>query len=396
MTKTGKLYGFPKSIGFTLVELLVVIAIIGILIALLLPAVQAAREAARRMQCANHFKQIGLAVHNFHDAQRGLPPAVLRIDHADFWVLIYPYIEQQALYEKIASSPDRFATNLHAGWWGRSDIPTPLLNDEDRRAFGSVSTYRCPSRRGGGSLYVEPGAVTDTTGNITGGPQSDYGIVLMYNYGVLRNGIHAGLTDGWLLDAAYEERVWCVNTSTGPFRVMKSSVSPVLASGTVNDYGNYGLSNAIDNLNSWGPRDSMSWWSDGTSNQFLAGERHIPPKALGQCGLENNMFYYADCGYQTLGWTRGLSSARSFCRYYESDAASDYGYSMNTPVPLSQANDNNDPSSGTYASGFGSSHTGVCQFVLGDGSVTGVSVTTAMPILFSYAVVNDGRSVSIP
>src|SRR5262245_38816439 len=85
--------------GFTLVELLVVIAIIGVLVALLLPAVQAAREAARRSQCQNNLRQIGLATQNFHDTNNYLPP--LRIAGAEgwasYWVLIMPYIEQSNL-----------------------------------------------------------------------------------------------------------------------------------------------------------------------------------------------------------------------------------------------------------------------------------------------------------
>ncbi|MDR3233336.1 MAG: DUF1559 domain-containing protein, partial [Planctomycetaceae bacterium] len=110
-----------RRIGFTLVELLVVIAIIGILIALLLPAVQAAREAARRMQCSNNQKQLALAVHNYHDAYsklpvNGDPGQPFSCDGQDFvhpndgyvdysqglsaWVFILPFIEQTAMSER--------------------------------------------------------------------------------------------------------------------------------------------------------------------------------------------------------------------------------------------------------------------------------------------------------
>src|SRR4051794_13027194 len=91
----------PRS-AFTLVELLVVIAIIGVLVALLLPAVQSAREAARRMQCTNNLKQLGLALHNFHDVNLAFPAADQELTTApsltpkwtcSWTTRILPYIE---------------------------------------------------------------------------------------------------------------------------------------------------------------------------------------------------------------------------------------------------------------------------------------------------------------
>lgn len=99
-----------RRLAFTLVELLVVIAIIGVLVALLLPAVQAAREAARRSSCSNNFKQLGIAIHNYHDTLNTLPPGTMATQlnvagsnpaSMSWMPHLLPFMEQGALYEKL-------------------------------------------------------------------------------------------------------------------------------------------------------------------------------------------------------------------------------------------------------------------------------------------------------
>jgi len=130
----------PKQ-AFTLVELLVVIAIIGVLVALLLPAVQAARESARRNQCANNIKQITLAVHNYADAHRGALPVGEYACCLGTWLVgLLPYIEQQNLYEQY-----RFFGALD-GNGGNPDPATRYggaLNLPVTRT--QLKSYNCPS-----------------------------------------------------------------------------------------------------------------------------------------------------------------------------------------------------------------------------------------------------------
>lgn len=129
--------GRPRSNGFTLVELLVVIAIIGVLVALLLPAVQAAREAARRAQCTNNLKQMGLAIHNYVSAHgENLPPGTPGPGLHGLFSYLLPYLEEGSTYDQL--DLDSSWHNSVEGW---EEENNPLR-------FHIVSAYMCPSYDG--------------------------------------------------------------------------------------------------------------------------------------------------------------------------------------------------------------------------------------------------------
>ncbi len=250
-----------KPFAFTLVELLVVIAIIGVLIALLLPAVQAAREAARRMQCTNNMKQLGIAVHNFHDVNTGLPPLTLNQDSQaiTIWAFLLPFLEKQAMRDSMPADLNQYANNDN--WWD-------TFSEGEKQSM-AVSTYLCPARRGGNNRIIDD----QSAGKATNGPACDYVAIVSAN---TRNTVKS--------DNLMRRYNSMDSQNFGAFR---SS-----------------LRTGSDN-NTWQPRDSFSRFVDGTSNQYLFAEKHIPADRLGVCqqGLASGVAKgsagepgYWDCG----------------------------------------------------------------------------------------------------
>ncbi len=387
--------------AFTLVELLVVIAIIGVLIALLLPAVQAAREAARRMQCTNHLKQFGLAVHNFHTAHQGLPPVAIGDNNAGLFVFLMPFMEAQASYDFLSERSNKFADRLNNDWW-------KTLSDTERDSLGGLSFHKCPSKRAGIQhtghgdpgvtfamlppmmmmMMVGPPDGGNTGSNIThGGPLSDYATVFQYT---LEDCLTTGRFGFMVFSWAYhynpgDESHY--NRHRGPLRC------------AIND----------GNTANWSSRDTMAWWSDGSSNQVIFGEKHVPNEKLNVC-------YMADPTTPTEIYDCSYLSTGSYA--HEFDVGRHMGYAAGNIQGVTLAPNGNyiptqnlttppgDASPAIELISFGSNHPGVINFCLGDGAVRAVSVTTPAnigvtaegraDIMVMLSHVNDGGTATIP
>jgi hypothetical protein len=340
----------------------VVIAIIGVLIALLLPAVQAAREAARRMQCSNHLKQIGLGVHNFHDTLKGITPAcVSETGSPSFWVLLLPYTEQTALYDSLCafdtSQGNIAGTDYNRTWWDGLVTSKPGYQEQ----LGSISVYRCPSRRSSGSQLASSLEVSPVAADqLSGGPIVDYA------FPVILEG-HSAWWEWHSQDSTSTAIYDIPNNYKGPVRVSTLQIA--------------------GNKRTWISRDSFSRLNDGTSNQIIVGEKHIPNNRLGQCGRNTTITgdqHFTDCSF-LAPWIRTRTSfARGW--YYGSPRIIARG-------PNDYQGDSQAPPS-TYS--FGSWHTGICHFLMGDGSIQSLSVTTPASTLECLIHVSDGKIVSLP
>jgi type II secretory pathway pseudopilin PulG len=349
-----------------------VIAIIGVLIALLLPAVQAAREAARRMQCSNNLKQIGLAVHNFHDSLNGLPPSTVgtttQAPNASFWVLILPYMEQQMTYDLIKTKTNNFnlPTGMHnESFWNVLGTTAAETTQLQASLSSGLRAFRCPSRRNGKEYLGNGQAGLNTPSYEAGqhGPQGDYALGA------------GGNTENW--------GTWRSNYDPTDTTNISLQVGPIRVA----------VWNGGD-ATTWEPRDTMAWWADGASNQFVVGEKHIWNQVVGQCGTNvansgDNRWKVGDC---TI-----LSSTQGFGAF--SGMRSINGRIARGPNDRGSSNNQGEEGQPHW----GSNHTGTVNFLLGDGSVHGISVTVpagvasgSNNILGRLGNARDGNPVSLP
>ncbi|MDR1964774.1 MAG: DUF1559 domain-containing protein, partial [Planctomycetaceae bacterium] len=218
--------------GFTLVELLVVIAIIGVLIALLLPAIQAAREAARRSQCTNHLKQIGLAMHNYHSATDSFPAGQSMIGTIRYYstlLMLAPFYECQSVYDQANTSP-YFSQDPNPGT-GTNTTPWNTI----------IPTLHCPSdsnTRGNGGRSSYPICVGDWADrNISNRPDNPSSTNFPNQRGIFVLGQQwnavSSVPDGLSNTIAFAER--CVgegNNSTS--RILKGGVATAVTDAVSN------------------------------------------------------------------------------------------------------------------------------------------------------------------
>ena len=379
-----------------------VIAIIGILIALLLPAVQAAREAARRTQCVNNLKQIGLGIQNFHDIRQETCPAYISSTitgtspnaiatgkpsgHATWAVLLLPYMEQNNLYEQ-------WNLVLTAG------NQKPPATGQPTPDTVSVPGYFCPSRR------TAPQSVTSAVaGARNASSVGDYGCVLF----------------GLATNASSNNKTSPVNTNAAP----STTAGPMTYDGAMTVSRCFNINTTKPQtisgveLGANGDYRSLTNFAsviDGLSNTAFIGEKAARKDRLGNpniapAGNQDGCIYASGTGTMQAAFVAQGTAPGNWSFSPTSGELSWFGRAM----VVGSGNVNGNPTGATPALAnsttvlprrptvedplhrFGSWHPGISLFLLGDGSARSVSNAVSTRVLQCFGTRNDRLTFDLP
>ncbi|MCC9641108.1 DUF1559 domain-containing protein [Rhodopirellula sp. JC740] len=353
--------------GFTLVELLVVIAIIGVLVGLLLPAVQAAREAARRMSCSNNFKQIGLAIHNYHSAFNQIPktgtgtaqkPSMTDGSNQSsrlflsYLVTILPYIEQQSLWEQI-SNPNTQVTagqtlpgSVNGAWPAMGPTPWQTIYIP---WVTQVPGFRCPSDSGTAS---GPGQLARTNYACSVGDAVDRG-----NNGGINDfgyfGNQNNRDEDWAVTRARAaQRGFFWNRNKTQFRDVLDGLSNTIAAGEV--------------ITSGGKREVSADFVRNITAMLNPNETILIPA---RCASGPHIDPERPQFYATGANVSGDLSQGKHSRWAD---ARPYYTAFHTILPPNSASCVHDGGDGNHSgviSSAGSRHSGGAHVLMGDGAV---------------------------
>jgi prepilin-type N-terminal cleavage/methylation domain-containing protein/prepilin-type processing-associated H-X9-DG protein len=358
--------------GFTLVELLVVIAIIGVLVALLLPAVQAAREAARRSDCSNKLKQIGIALHNFHDVNNSFPPGMLDDDTNTFgWsVPILPYLEQKPMYDQIDTIVNSFAPN--------GTNPKPVL---------ILKTY--PSHPNVDNWATVTAPNTQQPWRMDNVPTQPISKTFLGSFFCPSNAFPRTDNDG------YATSTYCGNVGN-----QRVSFGSNTAAGGPNWSGCATVKAA--NQNGWFNHDNdnsvtvcqdMAAIQDGTSNTLMVGE--VGPSVNVSPTITNNANFPVWIGGNNNGGCQGWFMG-SHLRFAGGLFNANGTVTMNLEFYINNrtVGVNTNPHESDLC--FGSYHPGGAQFAMGDGSVRFIPQTVNYVVYTALGGRNDGVPFQLP